>query len=137
QAAGYILLVRVKGDAEVARQALDTALAALVPGAVNEIHSVDEILAGQLYPFRAAYWVSSAIGVLALLLTLSGIYGVLSYVVSQRTKEIWIRMAMGATTRTVTGLVVKQSMRLGIIGTLLGGGLAFGVLRIVASEVAM
>jgi len=84
-----------------------------------------------------AYWVSSAIGILALLLTVSGVYGVISYVVSQRTKEIGIRIAMGATTRAVTGLVLKQSMRLGIIGTLLGGVLALGVSRIFASGLAM
>ena len=46
-------------------------------------------------------------------------------------------MAMGATTRAVTGLVLKQSMRLGIIGTLLGGVLALGVSRIFASGLAM
>jgi ABC-type antimicrobial peptide transport system permease subunit len=78
-----------------------------------------------------------AIGVLALLLTLSGIYGVLSYVVSQRTKEIGIRMALGATTGAVTGLVLKQSMRLGIMGTALGGVLALGVSRILASGLVM
>jgi ABC-type antimicrobial peptide transport system permease subunit len=58
-------------------------------------------------------------------------------VVSQRTKEIGIRMAMGATTRAVTGLVLKQSMWLGITGTVLGGVLALGVSRVFASVLAM
>ena len=137
RSAGTTLLVRVHGDVETARRKLEADLTAISPSAVDEIHKLQAFVEGNIYPFRVAYWVSSAIGVLALLLTVSGIYGVLSYVVSQRTKEIGIRMAMGATTRTVTGLVLKQSMRLGIIGTLLGGGLALGVSRILASELAM
>ena len=72
-AAGYVLLVRVKRDAEVALGTLDKAITASMPGAVDEIHPIDEALTGQLYPYRAAYWDSSAIGCIALLLTLSGI----------------------------------------------------------------
>jgi hypothetical protein len=137
RAAGTTLLVRVHGDVETARRKLEVDLTAISPSAVDEIHKMQEFVAVNIYPFRVAYWVSSAIGVLALLLTVSGIYGVLSYVVSQRTKEIGIRMAMGATTRAVTGLVLKQSMRLGIIGTFLGGVFALGVSRIFASGLAM
>jgi hypothetical protein len=137
QAPGNTLLVRVHGDVETARRKLETDLTALSPGAVDEIHKMQELVAVNTYPFRVAYWVSSAIGVLALLLTVSGVYGVLSYVVLQRTKEIGIRMAMGATAGAVTALVLKQSMRLGIIGTFLGGVFALGVSRIFASRLPM
>ena len=137
RAAGATLLVRVSGDVETTKRRLEGDLSAISPGAVDEIHKMQEFVAGNIYPFRVAYWVSSAIGVLALLLTVSGIYGVISYVVSQRTKEIGIRMAMGATTRAVTGLVLRQSMKLGIVGTFLGGVLALGVSRIFASGLAM
>src|SRR6185369_17748023 len=133
RAAGTPLLARVRGDVETARRTLDVDLNAIFPGAIDEINKLQAFVAGNIYPFRVAYWVSSAIGMLALLLTVSGIYGVLSYVVSQRTKEIGIRMAMGATTRAVTGLVLKQSMRLGVIGTFLGAVFALGVSRILAS----
>ena len=88
---------------------------------------MDEILAGQLYPFRALYWLTSAIGGVALLLTLSGIYGVLSYLVSQRAKEIGIRVALGASTARVAGLVMRQSLRFTLIGTVLGAVAALGV----------
>jgi hypothetical protein len=135
-AAGYVLLVRAKGDAEVALGTLDKAITASMPGAVDEIHSIDEALTGQLYPYRAAYWVSSAIGCIALLLllTLSGIYGVLSYLVTQRTKEIGIRVALGASSGSVVRLVLKQSLKLAGIGAAVGATAALGVSRILASQ---
>jgi ABC-type antimicrobial peptide transport system permease subunit len=113
---------------------LDRTLAVSVPGAVDQIHTMDEILAGQLYPFRALYWLTSAIGGVALLLTLSGIYGVLSYLVSQRTKESGIRVALGASTARVAGLVMRQSLRFTMIGTVLGAIAALGVSRLLAAE---
>jgi predicted permease len=137
RAAGTTLLARVRGDVETARRKLDVDLNAIFPGAVDEINKLQAFVAGNIYPFRVAYWVSSAIGMLALLLTVSGIYGVLSYVVSQRTKEIGIRMAMGATTRAVAGRVLKESMKLGIIGTFFGVVLALGVSRVFATVLAM
>ena len=133
-AAGYVLLVRVKRDAEVALGTLDKAITASMPGAVDEIHPIDEALTGQLYPYRAAYWVSSAIGCIALLLTLSGIYGILSYLVTQRTKEIGIRVALGASSGSVVRLVLKQSLKLAGIGAAVGATAALGVSRILASQ---
>jgi predicted permease len=127
------LLIRVKGDAEPARRKLDAELAAMAPGAVQEIHPLDQYLAGGIYPFRAASWIGSALGVLALLLTLSGIYGVLSYLIAQRTKEVGIRVALGATTGAVTRMVLEQSMRLAAIGIGLGTVLSLGVSRLLTS----
>jgi predicted permease len=137
--AGSKLFVRVHGDAEAARRKLDANLTALDPNALSEIHrlQIQEWVTEDTYSFQVAYWMSSAIGILALLLTLSGIYGVLSYIVSQRTKEIGIRMAMGATSRAVTGLVLRQSMRLAIIGAFVGGMLAMGMSKILASVLVM
>ena len=71
----------------------------------------------------------------ALVLTLSGMYGVLSYLVTQRTREIGIRMALGATVPRVVGMIVWQSALLAGVGALLGGLLALGVSRIFASAV--
>ena len=61
------------------------------------------------------------LGALALLLTLSGLFSVLSYLVEQRTREIGVRMAMGATRRSIGALVLSQSARPVGIGLLLGG----------------
>ena len=133
-AARNFLLIRAKNDAEVARHRLDTELAAMFPGAVESIHPLDQYFAAGIYPFRAASWIGSAPGGLAVLLTLSGIYGVLAYLVTQRTKEIGIRLALGATTGAVTRLVLKQAIRLIAIGIGLGTALSVGASRLLASH---
>jgi predicted permease len=77
------------------------------------------------------------IGMLALVLTISGVYGLLSYVVKQRTKEIGIRMALGATIRNVTGLVLRQSFRLALLGLTLGVAMALGASTLFTKQMMM
>jgi ABC-type antimicrobial peptide transport system permease subunit len=129
------LLAHVRGDVEAERRRLDTRLGTLAPGAIGDIHSLDQYRAAGIYPFRAASWIGAAVGGLALLLTISGIYGVVSYVVTQRTKEIGIRVALGATSRVVTSLVLKQSLRLAAVGIGLGVGLALMLSRMLATAI--
>ncbi len=132
-APGKVLLVRVRGDSAQARRQLDTGLSAAVPGAVDRIQSMEEILETQRYPFRIGYWLSGALAALTLALTLAGIYGVLSYLVAQRTKEIGIRVALGAGSGRVVGLVMKQSLRFAAIGAVIGGIAGMGASRLMAS----
>jgi predicted permease len=131
---GNSLLVRVQGDVEIVRHRLDARLSSIAPGALLEEHPLDQYRALATYPFRAASWIGCAVAGLALILTLSGIYGVLSYVVTQRTKEIGIRVALGATTAGVTRLVLEQSVRLAIVGLAVGVAFAAGVSRLVTAE---
>jgi predicted permease len=130
-----IFVVRVTGHAEVARKRIDAKLALIDGGAVQQIHKMDELAAGAVYRFRVAYWVSAAVGAVALLLTLSGIYGVLSYVVSRRTREIGIRVALGATRGVLMRLVFGECARMAIIGIAIG--LAMGVVwtRVLAAVI--
>ena len=119
-------LIRGKGDAASTTRHLEAALAATVPNRPSIAISLDEMFLTQMYPFWAAAWVAALLGLLALLLTLSGMYGVLSYLVGQRTKEIGIRMALGATPGIVVRLVLSQSMRFAVWGVAVGSTLAFG-----------
>jgi predicted permease len=130
------LLVHVRGDAEKAIHDLNAAIEAAYPGAIEDMHSLQDYVAAAIWSYRLTYWISAALGVIALLLTLSGIYSVLSYVVAQRTKEIGIRMAMGASTRAVTGLVLSQCLRLAGIGIAAGAGLALAGARVLSSVTA-
>ncbi len=132
--AKYSVLIRVNGNVENARLRLDKELSTLAGEDIEDIHSLDQSFALSVYMFRVGSWVGSLLGGLALLLTLSGIYGVLSYLVTQRTKEIGIRMALGASTGAVTRLVLMQSGRLAAIGVVLGTGMALGVSRFFASH---
>ncbi len=72
-------------------------------------------------------------GSMALLLGIVGIYGVISYAVSQRTREIGIRMALGAQRETLTGMFVRQGLLLAAIGAVFGIGAAFATMRFMSS----
>ena len=75
------------------------------------------------YLLQIPFWLTLVLGALALLLTLSGLFSVLSYLVEQRTREIGVRMALGATSRSIGTLVLSQLARPVGIGLLLGGSL--------------
>jgi predicted permease len=96
---------------------------------VFELLPLEDLHALQIYPLRAASAVGLLLGALALVLSMSGLYGVLSYMLSQRTREIGIRIALGATPRGVVQLVVRQSSRLTAIGGAIGFCVAFASLK--------
>jgi predicted permease len=118
-------LIRGKDNVPADIRRLELALAASVPDRPVLAISMDEMFVTQAYPFRAGAYISALLGGLALLLTLSGMYGVLSYLVGQRTKEIGIRMALGATPGMVVRLVLSQSMKFAMWGVAAGLALAF------------
>ncbi|MEO8451337.1 MAG: ADOP family duplicated permease [Gemmatimonadota bacterium] len=128
--AGTRLLVRTSGSADRALVSIRADLELLGAGALDESHTVEESLESNLYPFRAANWISSAVGGIALLLTLTGVYGVLSYLVTQRKREIGIRLALGAAAHAVVGLVLRQSVRLAAVGIGIGLALALGASKL-------
>ncbi|MDB4878340.1 MAG: permease [Gemmatimonadetes bacterium] len=132
---GCCFLAKVRGDPALAKRTLDDDLERTTPGAVSRIDRLETFVAGGVYPYRVAYWVSLSLGILALCLTLAGVYGVVSYVVGQRTREIGIRLALGATTRDVLKLVLSQSVRHAFSGIAIGGILAMGVARVLASSI--
>jgi predicted permease len=127
------ILVRVAGESEQAVPMLERLLAAVDSAAVVEMHSLDSALALQVYPFRAMYWVATALGAIALMLTLIGVYGVLSYVVAQRRREFGIRLALGAAGSTLAGMVLRQSLRLSLAGVAIGATLAMIVSQLLSS----
>jgi putative ABC transport system permease protein len=116
-------VVRVHGDPDVARRTLLDALTKIDP-ALGEIASMRMLAGIEAAVLRVFFWMAVILGSLALALTVSGLFSVLSYLVEQRRKEIGVRMALGATPRDIVRLVVSQSMRPIAIGVFVGGGLA-------------
>lgn len=101
--------------------------------ALTNFNTIGELLDQGLWASRMGAGLLSLFGVLALILSVVGVYGVLSYSVSQQTREIGIRMAMGAQSNGVLKLIVKQGMRLAIAGLTLGLLIALVTMRSLSS----
>ena len=86
-----------------------------------------------LEPARTGAWFSGTVSLLALIIAATGIYGMLSYHVVERTSEIGIRMALGAQRRSVLLLIVRDGMKLAAIGTAIGVVAAVVLTRVLAS----
>ena len=114
---------RVKGDSELARRTLVDHLTKIDPN-MGMIVTMRTLARLETFFLQVAFWVSLVLGALALLLTVSGLFSVLSYLVEQRTKEIGVRMALGASARRVTLLILAQTTRPVVYGLLAGVGLA-------------
>ena len=98
-----------------------------------EVATLDDILARESSTRRFNTGLFSVFAALALALAVTGVYGVLSYSVSQRTHEVGIRMALGAGRRDVLRLFMQQGMRLVLLGLVIGLGGAFVLTRLMSS----
>jgi hypothetical protein len=117
------IVARVQGEPNLARQALLDRLTKIDPN-MGTIITMRSLARTETFFLQTAFWVSIILGGLALLLTVSGLFSVLSYLVEQRTREIGLRMALGASPRTVTQLVLGQTTRPVVAGLIAGAALA-------------
>jgi putative ABC transport system permease protein len=95
------------------------------------VQSMNNFLGIALLPARLVGSVLGVFGVLGLILAAVGIYGVMSYSVSQRRREMGIRMAIGAGATAVVGLVMRQGLALVLLGTAIGLAGAFGAAQLI------
>jgi putative ABC transport system permease protein len=101
--------------------------------AIYQVQTIEQMIAASIGARRFAMSLLSLFAVLALALATIGIYGVMSYSVTQRIHEIGVRMALGAGARDVLRLVIRQGMRPAIWGVLIGLAGAFGLTRLMKS----
>jgi predicted permease len=132
------LLVRAHPGGELRADRLRRLLERAHPDPqIFEVVPLAEMRDVQIFPLRAAYWIGSALGFVALSLSVSGLYGVLIYTLGQRTREIGIRMALGATAGSVVALVMRQSARLVALGAAAGLVFAFGTLKVLSALITL
>jgi len=113
--------VRTAGDPARFAPRLRAEVAAMDPDLpLTDVRTMNNFLGVALFPARIVGAVLGVFGVLGLLLAAVGMYGVMSYSVSQRTREIGIRMAIGAARREVVSLVMRQGMTLVLLGAAIG-----------------
>ena len=131
---GY-LLVRTDGDPGRLAQSLRAAVLAIDPKQpVSQLVSMESRVEASLASRRFVVTLLSFFATIALVMSALGLYGVISYSVSQRTQEIGVRMALGAQRREVLALVVGQGMRLAAFGALVGLGASIGFSRLLQSQ---
>lgn len=108
-------------------QSLDSALPLL------HVKTLDEYVDDSVVGTRFETFLLGTLGALAFLLTAVGLYGVISYTVVQRTREMGIRLALGADRTAILGMIVKNGMLLACAGALIGLTAAFLLTRLMAS----
>ena len=129
-----IMLVRTSGRPEAMISSVRSQVQQLDSNlALTNVQTIGELLSQGLWAPRMGAALLAVFGGLALVLAIIGVYGVLSYSVNQQTREIGIRMAMGAQPGRVLQLVVGQGMRLAGAGLLLGLLVAFAAMRLLES----
>jgi ABC-type antimicrobial peptide transport system permease subunit len=101
--------------------------------AIDDVRTMDMRIADSLIARRSPAILAAIVSAVTLLLAIIGTYGVLSYTIAQRRREIGIRMAVGAAPSTVLALVMKQGLQLTILGIVVGLAGAVGLNRVIAS----
>jgi predicted permease len=127
-----ILLVRSARSSDQVLPLLAREVKALDPDLPLRLATMEEHLGLAVLPQRVAAWALGAFGLTGLVLAALGLYGVLSYLVSQRTREIGIRLALGATSWMVCRLVLRRGLGLTAIGLVLGLVAALGLTRMLS-----
>jgi predicted permease len=134
----HALLVRPRPGAGLQSDSLRPTLLQVHPDPLKfEAIPLAEMVTVQMFPLRLASWIGSILGAIALALSVSGLYGVLTFTLGQRAREIAIRMALGADAPAVVRLVMRQSARLAGAGAAVGLLFAFTVMKMLSGVIRL
>ncbi len=128
------LVVRTKLPPASLASSVRAALRPINPSLpTGEFRTLDQLVDRAVSPRRFVVWLLGGFAFLALILSSLGIFGVISYSVNQRTQEIGIRMALGASPRSVQLGIIRQTMSLVSVGIILGGAAAWALARLLGA----
>lgn len=128
------IVARTSGDPLALASILRKQVWAVDPNEpVLKVETMDDVISGSIWRPRFSAWVFTALGALALLLTAAGIYGVVAYTTALRTKEVGIRVALGAAPRDLVGVVLRGAMVPLSAGLMVGLAAALILSRLLSS----
>jgi predicted permease len=128
-----ILVARTSGDDRLLLDEIRREVPIVDPlMAATDVQTIEQHMALPLFPARTVGWLLGTSGMLAVVMTAIGLFGVIAYMVSQRTHEIGVRMALGARRRDILKLVLGQGVRLILVGLAIGLCAAFGATRLLS-----
>jgi predicted permease len=115
------VIARTRGDSAALLRDMRREILSIDPNVIFiENQTMEMQVDATLFPMRASAWLVSAVGLVAMLLAAIGLYGVIAYSVARRTKEIGIRVALGARPGEVVGLVMRQGLLVAVAGLIVG-----------------
>lgn len=128
------LAVRVEGDPLALAGAVRREVVALEPAAaIGRQRTMRQVVDDYIAPERVVGSLLGVFGVIALVIAATGLYGVIAYIYARRSREIGVRMALGARPADVLGMVLRQGVGTALVGVAVGVVLALGVSRALAS----
>jgi len=123
------IFVIASGAPAAVMEALRTAIESDPLGHVLAMQTMEETIAREMYPFRAAAWLLGVVGVAGITLAALGLYGVVAQSVAQQTREFGIRATLGASRRDIVRLVLSRGARIAVIAAVPGGIIGLLCLR--------